>query len=58
MPPADFRQSSPAAAGATVILPGADEPGTDEPGPKTPRPKPPDTSAAGWNPAFPGTAPC
>ena len=30
MPPADFRQSPPA-AGATVILPGADEPGADAP---------------------------
>ncbi len=39
MPPADFRQSSPAAAGATVILPGADEPGTDEPGPQDSAPE-------------------
>ena len=30
MPPANYRQSPPA-AGATVILPGADEPGTDAP---------------------------
>ena len=38
MPPANYRQSPPA-AGATVILPGADEPGTDEPGPQDSAPE-------------------